>query len=152
MWKLCKVCFYHWVKNLQPNEVALGTYPLPKPFFHQEYSRRCETHHVERLTRDSFRRAKSYNAVPPWVDFSAVREIYLSSHRWTENTGVRYVVDHIVPLSNDSVCGLHVPWNLQVIDEPTNTDKGHKFFEELGIFRGAPGYRAGLSGSHKDCD
>jgi 5-methylcytosine-specific restriction endonuclease McrA len=44
----------------------------------------------------------------------------------TKATGERYVVDHIIPLSNPDVCGLHVPWNLRVITQEENLKKSNK--------------------------
>ena len=43
----------------------------------------------------------------------------------TKVTGEQYVVDHIWPLRSDDVCGLHVPWNLQVIPRAANLAKSN---------------------------
>lgn len=38
-----------------------------------------------------------------------------------------FQVDHIVPILNDNICGLHVPWNLQYLPSDENNRKHNKW-------------------------
>jgi len=80
----------------------------------------------------SVRKRRHRNATPPWVTKEQklqIRQLYLEAQRLTKLTGERYVVDHIVPLLNDSVCGLHVPWNLRVMTQEENLRKSNKLLD-----------------------
>ena len=39
-------------------------------------------------------------------------------------------VDHVIPLNGEKVSGLHVPWNLEIIDARKNIQKSNKFNPE----------------------
>jgi hypothetical protein len=75
----------------------------------------------------SKRRAKLLNATPVWADFAAIQIKYDLADWCSKATGIKYHVDHIVPLQGKTVCGLHVPNNLQVIPAKDNQVKHNKF-------------------------
>lgn len=75
------------------------------------------------------RRSKQRNAIPSWVDSNHKRKIeriYRLASRLSRVTGEIFEVDHIIPLNNKKVCGLHVWWNLQILPQFENRSKGNK--------------------------
>ena len=68
-------------------------------------------------------------AIPPWLTdehLDAMQWFYDEARRLTKETGIRHVVDHIAPLNGAHSCGLHVPWNLQVLTHSENLRKYHR--------------------------
>lgn len=72
------------------------------------------------------RKAAEKQAVPKWVDTGALNAIYAMCARASACTGGSFHVDHIIPLRGKTVCGLHVPWNLQVIPAINNLRKSNR--------------------------
>lgn len=74
------------------------------------------------------RRVLARQAQPPWVNIEKLKSIYRLMRKKNKAAGqVAYHVDHIIPLQGKNVCGLHVPWNLQVIPAAENLRKSNKF-------------------------
>ena len=92
-----------------------------------EYVRAWRSKHPHKIAAAQARkRAKQKQASPPWVNFKEIQEIYLACRRVSLDVGFECHVDHIVPLNHPFVCGLHVPWNLRIVDAQTNLAKGNK--------------------------
>ena len=84
------------------------------------------------LADNKVRRRKHRQATPPWLtrkQKSEIRQLYQIAITMSKTTGERYVVDHIIPLRSDYVCGLHVPWNLRVITQEENLKKSNKVLD-----------------------
>jgi hypothetical protein len=82
------------------------------------------------LAKKARYRSGKYKATPPWLTEEHHEEIelmYVESRRLSKETGIKHHVDHIIPLKNDIVCGLHVPWNLRVITATENLTKNNTF-------------------------
>jgi hypothetical protein len=84
--------------------------------------------------RDAKRRAAKLQALPKWLtseQLEQIKELYTCAQMFKLYTGEEYHVDHIVPLQGENVCGLHVPWNLQVIPARENLSKSNKLQEDI---------------------
>lgn len=69
----------------------------------------------------ALRRAHKLNATPWWLTEVQKRAI----SKFYEQAQVQgLTVDHIIPLRGKAVCGLHVPWNLQLLTKSENSQKG----------------------------
>ncbi len=87
---------------------------------------------VQVLADNKVRRRKHRDATPKWLSRrqkSEIRQLYQIAITMTQTTGEQYVVDHIVPLRGEFVCGLHVPWNLRVITQGENLKKSNKLVD-----------------------
>lgn len=84
------------------------------------------------------RRAAKMNATPTWlsaVELAQIQEMYDVAAAKTMQTGIQHHVDHIHPLQGRGFNGLHVPWNLRVIEAQTNIKKSNKpNTEEIHLF------------------
>ncbi len=74
------------------------------------------------------RHAAKMKRTPGWLNSGHWFEIecvykYCSALR---GIGLKYEVDHIIPLQGKSVSGLHAPWNLQILTESENASKGNR--------------------------
>jgi hypothetical protein len=77
----------------------------------------------------SLRRRRFRDATPKWLSEEQRMEIrlkYRLAIEMSRATGIRYAVDHEVPIQGEDVCGLHVPWNLRVITQEENLKKSNK--------------------------
>ena len=74
-----------------------------------------------------------YQATPSWYDEShhkAILSIYKERDR-QRKFGKNVVVDHVIPICSDVVCGLNVPWNYQIITERENSQKSNKYWPDM---------------------
>lgn len=67
------------------------------------------------------RRAAQLRATPLWADLNKIAQVYKVAAEWG------LTVDHVVPLQGETVCGLHVHNNLQLMKAGDNFAKHNKF-------------------------
>jgi len=82
------------------------------------------------FVRKANRRARTLQATPKWYgefDEFVLSEAYRLCKLREQATGVKWEVDHIVPLKGENVCGLHWSANWAVITQFENRSKGVKY-------------------------
>lgn len=96
--------------NKEKHTQSTETYRLKNPGYYRQYS--------------SLRTRKVQQARPKWLD--EFQELWLDEiYDLAIKRGLQ--VDHIIPITNPIVCGLHVPWNLQLLTKEENVRKSNKF-------------------------
>ena len=79
------------------------------------------------------RRSKKAKATPIWStkeDSLEIKTFYIEAARLTKETGIRYDVDHILPINGKTISGLHVHWNLQILPRNLNVRKGNRILKK----------------------
>lgn len=83
-------------------------------------------------------RAKVLSATPAWADERAVGMFYDVAARISVCTGLRFEVDHIVPLhaahgSKRVASGLHVEYNLRIVPRTVNRTKSNQHWPAMPV-------------------
>jgi len=76
------------------------------------------------------RRSRKLRATPKWLTEEQdlqIKLIYEEAKELEEADGIKRHTDHIVPLKSENVCGLHVPWNLQILTAEQNLSKNNRY-------------------------
>ena len=75
---------------------------------------------------------KLAKATPKWLakeDWETMNSFYQEARRLTLETGISYQIDYIIPINGKTVCGLHVPNNLQILTKSENVSKSNRYAE-----------------------
>tara|TARA_R100001086_G_C11838373_1_gene258437 strand:+ start:691 stop:1407 length:717 start_codon:yes stop_codon:yes gene_type:complete len=97
-----------------------------KRLVRQNEYRKLDKYKSVKAANETKRRANKLNATPAWADFKKIEILYKKAKWLEELTGLKYHVDHIVPLKGKNVCGLHVWNNLQILEASINCSKGNR--------------------------
>jgi len=121
--------------NPKSHEISRQKWLKNNPEKRKEVIKRDVKNHPDRvLHHNRRRRASKKKASPSWLSEEAhiySKEIHRKSIQKQNRTGVKHEVDHIMPLKHKikklgGLCGLDVPWNLEVITRKANRKKGSK--------------------------
>ena len=77
------------------------------------------------------RRQSERRATPTWSDRAATRAMFAEAERLTRETGITHSVDHLVPLNNPLVCGLHWHGNMAIATLADNMRKANSTWPDM---------------------
>jgi 5-methylcytosine-specific restriction endonuclease McrA len=66
------------------------------------------------------RKPRYKKTTPKWINYNDFCPVFSSRYAGLS-------MDHIIPLSHEKVCGLNVPWNIQLLTIEENNLKGNNF-------------------------
>lgn len=116
----CVLCMKQFVTDYQQSDVGC---------VYRKKWKNDNTHLVRMY--DANRRAQQLKATPIWSDVEEVRDIYRQCKDIQEATGIEYHVDHVIPLNNALVCGLHSHTNLQILKAVDNLSKSNRVWPDM---------------------
>lgn len=96
--------------NREKHAIATEKYRKENPGYYREYQ--------------SLRTRYVTQAKPKWLN---EWEEFFITELYDLAVKRKLHVDHIVPIKHPLVCGLHVPWNLQLLSPTENFIKSNKF-------------------------
>jgi 5-methylcytosine-specific restriction endonuclease McrA len=117
---------YYLANKEKINEKAKKNYEENK----DSYKERAKQWKLDNSARHNAacmdRYTRKMKARPKWlspIQLVQIQEFYEIAKAKSFQTGITHHVDHIIPLKNSTVSGLHVPWNLQILTESENCSK-----------------------------
>jgi hypothetical protein len=119
-------------KNKENNAITDKLWVKKNPEKVRASKKRYKISHPEKnLAYKSKRRGQQLNATPSWLtkeDLFHIEQYYRLAKSREMFEEIKFHVDHIIPLVNEGVCGLHVPENLRVIPAIDNMKKGNRLW------------------------
>jgi hypothetical protein len=81
--------------------------------------------------RELKRIAARVRATPTWANLGDIQAVYDRAENMRRETGIKYEVDHIIPMGSKKVQGLHIASNLQIITGLENRKKGNRVWPDM---------------------
>lgn len=131
----CKTCHNQKTKNKYIENYEVRRKQLSSYYYSNHETEKEARRNHYRKNKEKYllafykRQSKIKQATPVWlteIETCEILKFYSDSAYLSETTGIKHHVDHIVPLQGKNVCGLNVPWNLQVLTASDNLKKSNK--------------------------
>jgi hypothetical protein len=121
----CLVCYNYRVANTKLSSKSEAKYYIKNSEKIKQKTSEYRKSNPSKVRKFSAtRRCKKLQSIPNWLNEYhklSIDDIYKKAHELDMH------VDHIIPINSKFICGLHVPWNLQLLTQVENSKKSNKF-------------------------
>ena len=120
----------YYARNTEAVKARAQARPTKEKHFHRKNHKAANPDLYKELV--NVRRRRFRDATPKWLTTEQKLEIrfhYRMAIALSRATKIPHAVDHIIPLQGEGVCGLHVPWNMEVITQEENLKKYNKLVD-----------------------
>lgn len=131
---ICKLCAYqYYLKRSEGSKRYTPFSGTKEEYSKQYYKKHYENNKAYYRNKCAIRERDLRDAYPKWANTFFITETYDLAKLRTELTGIKWEVDHIIPIKSEYVCGLHVEHNLQVVPQLWNRSKRNDWCCEKGV-------------------
>lgn len=142
----CKTCHKQWQKDNKDRRSAIRKKYDAKPNskikkqswnesnkhrFKAYYSKYYALNKPKWANDRTVRKVQTSCATPDWADKQHIESVYAMAKWLSDVVGIKYHVDHVVPLRNKNVCGLHNQYNLSIRPAIDNLRKGNRTWPNM---------------------
>ena len=118
-----------WQKeNPDKQRIALKTWRdrNKERYRNNEYEWRAKNS-ISIYARNNKRTNLQKQATPKWADPDKIALVYAEARKLNLTSGIKWHVDHVIPLVGKTVSGLHVAENLRIVTASVNLRKSNTF-------------------------
>lgn len=128
----CKACHVISCREYQVGSIKFAAYQKTYRSLEKEKQRKSQwkkDNPEKHAAQENKRRIQRNRATPCWLTKTQLTEMedlrtLAKELSWLSEDPL--VVDHIMPILGKNSCGLHVPWNLQILPKRVNCSKGNR--------------------------
>ncbi len=94
----------------------------------RSYKKKYQNGNYEKFV--ALQQKRLVHCLPKWLtkkELKQIRQLYRIAREMSKITGIKHHVDHVIPINGETVCGLHVPSNLQILTAAANAAKSNKY-------------------------
>lgn len=122
-----------WIRdNKEKGRIATAKWRAAHPEENKEVYKRWASKNRDIVNANKrYRLAKVKAVTPKWANRELMRDFHRYAVLMTKLSGIRWEVDHQVPIKSSYVCGFNCEENLEIIPATENLKKSNRWWPDM---------------------